>query len=93
MKNKHIGSNFDDFLKEEDFLIGAEANAIKRVVSYQISKLMAEKKITKTKMAQSMNTSRSAVDRLLEPKKNSLTILTLEKVAKALGKKLKIEFV
>lgn len=91
MKNKHIGSNFDDFLKEEGILAQAQASAAKRVIAYQIRQMMKKKKINKLRLAMQMGTSRSALDRLLEPENLSVTLLTLERVALALGRKLKVQ--
>lgn len=94
MKNKHIGSNFDDFLKEEGLLEEAQAAAIKRVIAFRIQQIMKNKHITKTEMTQRMQIkSRMQLDRLLDPDNLSVTLLTLEKAANALGKKLKIQFV
>ncbi|RME50402.1 MAG: Fis family transcriptional regulator [Caldilineae bacterium] len=93
MKEQHLGSDFDDFLEEEGLLAEAEAVAVKRVVAYQIARLMAEMNLTKTAMAQRMKTSRAALDRLLDPTNESVTLYTLERAALALGKKLHIEFV
>jgi len=90
MKSKHLGSNFDDFLKEQDMLAGAEAVAVKRVLSFQIEKEMKRKGLTKVDMASRMRTSRTAVDRLLDPSNSSVTLNTLEKAALVLGKKLSI---
>ncbi|MFA4828205.1 MAG: hypothetical protein WC855_09930 [Thermodesulfovibrionales bacterium] len=90
MKNKHLGENFDDFLREQDMLAGAEAVAAKRVLSFQIEKEMRKKGLTKVEMATQMRTSRTAVDRLLDPKNISVTLNTLEKAALVLGKKLSI---
>ncbi|HZV46151.1 MAG TPA: hypothetical protein VFG06_02230 [Thermodesulfovibrionales bacterium] len=90
MKNKHLGSNFDDFLREQDMLSGAEAVAAKRVLSFQIEKEMRRKGLTKVEMATRMRTSRTAVDRLLDPANVSVTLNTLEKAALVLGKKLSI---
>ena len=90
MKNKHIGSNFDEYLKEQGVLAQTEAAAAKRALAYQIQKVMQKKKINKSRLAAQMGTSRSALDRLLEPENLSVTLLTLEKVALALGGKLKI---
>jgi DNA-binding Xre family transcriptional regulator len=92
MKNKYIGSNFDDFLKNEHILAETEAVAIKRVLSYQIEKEMKKNKITKVELAKKMKTSRSSLDRLLDPDNASVTLNTLEKTAVILGKKLKIKF-
>ncbi len=89
--NKHIGSNFDDFLDEEGLLVEAESVAVKRVLSYQLQKLMEKEHISKTAMAKKMNTSRSALDRLLDPSNVSVTLQTLERAAVALGKKLHLE--
>ncbi len=91
MKNKHIGTSFDDFLQEEGLLAVTEATAVKRVIAYQIEKEMAERQISKSALARMMQTSRSALDRLLDPENASVTLLTLESVAHALGKKLKVQ--
>jgi len=93
MKEQHLGSAFDDFLEEEGLLAEAEAVAVKRVVVYQIARLMAEMNLTKTAMARRMKTSRAALDRLLDPTNESVTLHTLEQAALALGKRLRIEFV
>ncbi len=90
MKTKHIGGNIDDFLKEQDMLAGAEAVAAKRVLAFQIEKEMKKKGLTKVEMASRMRTSRTAVDRLLDPANVSVTLNTLEKAALVLGKKLSI---
>ncbi|MBT4289536.1 MAG: XRE family transcriptional regulator [Deltaproteobacteria bacterium] len=93
MKHKNIGSNFDDFLKDEGLLADTEATAIKRVIAFQVDALMKERKISKTSMAKQMNTSRSSLDRLLDPNNTSITLQTLERAAHIIGKRLKIEFV
>ncbi|HOE10301.1 MAG TPA: Fis family transcriptional regulator [bacterium] len=90
MKNKHIGSRFDDFLEEEGLLAESEATAIKRVIAYQIEREMAECNLSKSALARMMRTSRSSLDRLLDPDNASVTLLTLQSAALALGKKLKI---
>jgi antitoxin HicB len=90
-KNKHIGSSFDDFLQEEGLLAEAEATAVKRVIAHQIQKEIAERNISKSTLARRMRTSRSSLDRLLDPENASVTLLTLESVALALGKKLKVQ--
>jgi len=90
-KNRHIGSSFDDFLQEEGILAEAEATAIKRVIAYQIEKEMAERHLSKSALARMMQTSRSSLDRLLDPENASVTLLTLESVAHALGKRLKVQ--
>ncbi len=91
MKNKHIGTSFDDFLQEEGLLAATEATAVKRIIAYQIEQEMEERQISKSALARMMQTSRSALDRLLDPENASVTLLTLESVAHALGKKLKVQ--
>lgn len=90
MKSKHLGGNFDVFLQEQDILAEAEAVAAKRVLAFQIEKEMRKRGLTKVEMATRMRTSRTAVDRLLDPKNISVTLNTLEKAALVLGKKLSI---
>ena len=91
MKNKHIGTSFDDFLQEEGLLAATEATAVKRIIAYQIEREMAERHLSKSTLARMMQTSRSALDRLLDPENASVTLLTLESVAHALGKRLKVQ--
>ena len=91
MKNKHLGSSFDNYLKEEGLRVDTEAVAIKRVIAYQIEMEMKRTKLSKSALAERMHTSRSALDRLLDPSNVSVTLQTLERVALALGKNLKIE--
>ena len=91
-KNQHLGSDFDDFLRQEGLLADAQAVAIKRVLAYQLAALMKKKRISKTEMARRMRTSRSALDRLLDPRNSSVTLQTLERAAQALGKRLRVEF-
>jgi len=90
-QNKHIGSSFDEFLQEEGLLAEAEATAVKRVLAHQIEKEMSERDISKSALASMMQTSRSSLDRLLDPENPSVTLLTLESVALALGKRLKVQ--
>lgn len=93
MDAKHLGSDFDDFLREEGLLDEAEAVASKRVLAYQISEAMEQRNLTKTAMARQMGTSRSSLDRLLDPSVPSVTLLTIEKAARVLGKRVRIEMV
>ena len=91
MKKKHVGSNFDEFLAEEGLLSEAEATAVKRVIAYQLTQFMEDNELSKTAMARRMQTSRSALDRLLDPANPSVTLQTMDRAARALGKKLRIE--
>jgi predicted XRE-type DNA-binding protein len=92
-KRLHRGSDFRDFLKEEGILEEVEELAMKKALALQLEKLIARKEITKTEMAARMKTSRAVVDRLLDASNPSLTISTLGKAARALGRKVKIELV
>jgi DNA-binding Xre family transcriptional regulator len=91
MRKSHIGSNFDDFLREEGMFEAVEAAAIKRVIAFQIQREMKREALTKSDLARRMKTSRAAVDRLLDPAAPSVTLQTLSRVAKVLGKTLKVE--
>ena len=93
MNEKHIGDTLDDFLEEEGLLAEAEAIAIKRMIAFQISQLMAQQSLSKAEMARRMQTSRTAVDRLLDPSNESATLSTLEKAAFALGKRLQVSLI
>jgi len=86
-------SDFDAFLKEDGIYEEVNDVAIKRVIAYQIAQEMKEQKITKTKMAELMHTSRAVVNRLLNPDNGSLTLSTLESATTALGKRLNITIV
>lgn len=89
-KNKHIGSNFDDFLSDNGILEEVTVAALKSILAYLLQKEMEEKDIPRTEMAKKLGTSRSGLARLLDPHNYSVTLLTLNKVASLLGKKLEI---
>lgn len=91
--SKHQGSNFDDFLKEENLYTEVNDMTIKRVIAYQVAQEMKLQNLSKTKMAEMMNTSRIVVNRLLNPENNALTLNTLEAAATALGKRLNISLI
>lgn len=92
--NKHIGSSFDDFLQEEGILEETRAAAVKKIIAFQIKKIMKEKNISKSSMTMRMHIkSRTQLDRLLDPANKSVTLLTLEKAANALGKHLEVQLV
>jgi antitoxin HicB len=91
--NPHIGSSFDDFLEEENLLAEANEIAIKRVIAWQLQQEIESKNMTKTSVAKAMGTSRAAVDRLLDPNNTSITLLTLSKAARILGKSIKIDLI
>jgi antitoxin HicB len=91
--NPHMGSSFDDFLDEENLLAEANEIAIKRVIAWQLQQEIESKHMTKTYVAKAMGTSRAAVDRLLDPNNTSVTLTTLSKAARILGKKIEIDLV
>ena len=93
MKNKSIGSSFDDFLVEEGISEEVEAGAIKKIIAYQLQEAIEKEQLTKTALAIRLETSRAAVDRILDPENESITLLTLKKAANVLGKKLRFELV
>ena len=91
MGTKNIGTSFDDFLEEEGLLEEATAAAVKRYIVFQLTRKMSEDKLSKSEMARRMETSRSALDRLLDPSNPSVTLQTLQSAAHALGGRLKVE--
>ena len=93
MKNEFVGSDFNEFLKEDGIYEEVNDIAIKRVIAYQLEQEMKAQNITKTKMAEMMNTSRAVVNRLLNPDNSSLTLSTLESATHALGKRLNISII
>jgi antitoxin HicB len=92
-KTGGIGSSFDDFLKEDDIYEGVTAKAIKRVLARQLGELMRTEEISKTELAARMKTSRAQLDRLLDPKNESVTLGTLARAAQAVGRHLRMELV
>jgi antitoxin HicB len=92
MVNPHIGSDFDEFLQGEGIYEEVTAAALKRVISWQLNKVMQSKRITKTEMAARMHTSRAVVNRLLDKNDTSVTLATLARASVAVGVPLKIEF-
>lgn len=91
MKHKNIGVSFDSFLDDEGIREQVEDIALKRVVAYQIKAEMEKKQLTKTELAKKMHTSRSSINRLLDPEDEAITFKTLKKAADVLGKKVVIQ--
>jgi len=91
MSKRNIGSSFDDFLAEEGLLQETTAAAVKRYIAYQLQQKMVEENLSKSEMAKRMDTSRSALDRLLDPENTSVTLQTLQSAAHAVGGRLKVE--
>jgi antitoxin HicB len=92
MNKKHMGSAIDDFLKEEGVFDEAQAQAIKEVVAWQLAEAMRQKKISKARMAVLLKTSRTQVDRLLDPR-NDITLSSLQRAAAMVGRRVMIELV
>ncbi len=90
-KNKHHGSTLKSLLAEDDLLDDAAMAATKKVIAMQIAVSMKKQGLTKSAMAASMSTTRAQLDRLLDPDNDSVTLATLKRAAKALGKSLKLE--
>jgi predicted XRE-type DNA-binding protein len=92
MSKKHMGSPIDDFLKEEGIFEEAQAQAVKEVVAWQLSEAMKKRNISKNKMATLLKTSRSQVDRILDPK-NDITLGSLQRAAAIVGRRVTIELI
>ena len=92
MSRKHMGSSIDDFLKEEGVFERTQAQAIKEVVAWQLAEAMKKKKISKNKMARLLKTSRTQVDRILDPK-NDITLGSLQRAAAMVGRRVTIKLV
>jgi predicted XRE-type DNA-binding protein len=91
-RKKHMGSSIDDFLKEQDIFEESQAQAIKEVVAWQLEEAMRKQKISKNRMATLLKTSRTQVDRLLNPK-NDITLSSLQRAAAMVGRRVMIELV
>jgi len=92
-KSNPIGSSFEDFLKEDGIYEKVTQSAIKSVLARQIQSLMEAEHITKTAMAERMNTSRAALNRLLDPEHDGVTLATLTKAANAMGRQLRFDLI
>ncbi|MBF0625846.1 MAG: XRE family transcriptional regulator [Magnetococcales bacterium] len=90
--NMHRGSSFDAFLEEEGILDEVSAKAQKRLMALQLADIMEASHLTKTHLAQQLGTSRSQLDRLLDPENTAITLESMERLAHAVGKRLRIEF-
>ena len=91
--NPHIGSSLEDLLKEDGQFEEARATALKRVLAFQIEQAMKEAGLTKVEMAKRMKTSRSQLDRLLDPENSMVQLDTIQKAANAVGRELRLELV
>jgi antitoxin HicB len=88
-----VGSTFESWLEEEGLLEEATEHAVKAVISWQLQKTMAKRGLSKKSMAALMGTSRSQLDRLLDPESDAVTLKSLMRAARLVGKKIKIDLV
>lgn len=91
MMNKYSGSNFDSFLQDEGILDEVTARAHKRLLALQLSETMETAKISKSQLAERLQTSRSQLDRLLDPDNTTVTLESMDRLARAVGKQLRLE--
>jgi DNA-binding phage protein len=89
----HSGSSFDSFLEEEGIPEEVEVVAIKRVIAWQLLETMKMQGITKRAMAERMGTSRTQLDRLLDPDNGAVHLKTIARAARVIGKKLRLDMV
>jgi antitoxin HicB len=89
--NKHSGGDFDEFLDEQGILEEVTARAHKRLLALQLDEAMKSSKTSKTQLAERLQTSRSQLDRLLDPDNTAVTLESLERLARAVGKQLRVE--
>jgi antitoxin HicB len=92
-KNKHRGSTLDNFLGREGVLEEFQAKTIKEVVAWQLAEAMRERKVSKNQLAKQMHTSRTQVDRVLDPDAGNVTLETLQRAAALVGRRVKIELI
>jgi DNA-binding Xre family transcriptional regulator len=93
MNESHIGSSFDSWLREEGIYEETSATALKRVLARQVAAAMVERQYSKAEMARRMHTSRAALDRLLDPEYDAVTLSTLRKAALAVGRQIRLELI
>ncbi len=93
VENAHRGPTLDSFLEEEGVLSEFQAKAIKEVIAWQLAQAMRERKITKTAMAAMMQTSRTQINRMLDPADGNVTIETLQRAAAVVGRRVQLSLV
>ena len=93
MTKKNIGSTFDSWLSEEGIREEVTAAAIKRVLARHVEPAMKANNFSKAEMARRMHTSRAALDRLLDPEYDAITLSTLRKAAQAVGREIRLELI
>jgi antitoxin HicB len=91
--NRHRGSTLDSFLEEEGVLAEFQAKAIKEVIAWQLAEAMRERKISRSRLAAMMHTSRTQIARLLDPNDGNVTIETLQRAAAVVGRRVELQLV
>ena len=91
--NKHRGDTLDNFLEERGNLAEFQARAIKEVITWQLAEAMKERKLSKSRLATMMHTSRTQVDRVLDPNDGNVTIETLQRAAAVVGRRVQLGLV
>ena len=92
-KKTHVGESFEEYLRQQGTLAETTAVAVKRVLAWQLQQAMTEQQISKNQMARAMQTSRSQLDRILDPDNDNIQLATLLNAARVLGRELRIELV
>lgn len=92
-ETNHRGSTLDSFLEEEGVLEEFQAKAIKTAIAWQLTEAMKERKLSKTRLAAMMHTSRTQVDRVLDPNNGNVTLETLQRAAAVVGRRVQVELV
>jgi len=92
-RNPHLGSSLDELLREEGTLEEFQAVAIKEVIAWQLDQAIKERKISRSRLAELMHTSRSQIRRMLDPHDGNVTIETLQRAAAVIGPKVRVELV
>ena len=85
------GALFEDYLRDQGTYEDTTETAVKRVIAYQLAEVMEDQAITKVEMAKRLNTSRSQLDRLLDPANDAVSLAILARAAKAVGRTIKLE--
>jgi predicted XRE-type DNA-binding protein len=91
--NKHKGSSLDDFLAEEGVLEEFQSRAIKEVIAWQLQEAMKVQKLSKRRLAELMHTSRTQVDRVLDPNEGNVTLETLQRAAAIVGRRVQVALI
>ncbi len=91
--NRHEGSTVDSWLSEEGWLEEFQTQAIKEVLAWQLEQAMKERKLSKSKLAELMKTSRSQVNRILDPNDDSVSLATIQRAASIVGRRVQLSLV